>query len=399
MTTRPTTGDRAPGDALPERPAISTPTRLSGPGFRKAEQRRLARQPGLGLAGLLLVVPVAALFAFGGGGTANSVALFAPLVTFALPPVAMVAFWWEDWPGSRVRPGWSGLVDTVLIAVAAILLAMAGQAFVGDLDFVGIFDPTPPPGHAALFPASLPLAGGAFVAMLQLTLVCERRPLLRLPRIPAGIAALVVSWGAAIILYIVAVDFRAPPGSGLTGESGPVPGDELGAVLVLIGAWQVWFFVVWRGWPFAESRHSWVRVVSANIVVIGGTLLTYALVHGPGDVAPSAVNAAAGCFVAAGLTVGMLFEGVFRPHLRPAPERVATLAATLVVATALYTLLTAYVGTLDRTEPTGAQWVGHTALNAIGVSIILHVAVGRRWPFGDNTDASGTGAPGAKGAE
>ncbi|GGJ74935.1 hypothetical protein GCM10011583_03020 [Streptomyces camponoticapitis] len=374
----------AGGDVLPDRPVISTPARLHGAGFREAERQRLARQPGLGLAGLLCVVPVAALFAFGGGGAADSVSLFGPLITFALPAVAMVAFWWEDWPGSRLRPGWSGLTDTVFIAAAAILLAMAGQAFIGHLDFDGIFDPTPGPGHAALFPAALPLAGGAFVAMLQLTLVCEGRPLRRLPRIWAGLAALVVSWGAAITLYAVAVDFRAPPGSGLSSESGPVPGQELGAVLVLIGAWQVWLFVVWKGWPFAESRKSWLRIVPANLVVIGGGLLTYVLVHGPGDVSPDAVNAAAGCFVAAGLTVGMLFEGVFSPHLGPARERVATLAASLILGAALYAALTAYADTLDWTKPTSQDWVGHTALNAIGLSIILHVAVGRRWPFGEN---------------
>ncbi|WP_329381355.1 hypothetical protein [Streptomyces sp. NBC_01716] len=385
MTAPPAPGDRRRGgDALPDRPLISTPTRLHGAGFLRAERRRLERQPGLGLAGLLFVVPVAVLFAFGGGGAADSVTLFGPLITFALPAVAMVAFWWEDWPGSRLRPGWSGLTDTVFIAAAAVLLAMAGQVFIGRLDFDGIFDPTPGPGHAALYPASLPLAGAAFVAMLQLTLVCEGRPLRRLPRIWAGIAALVVSWGVAIILYAVAVDFRAPPGSGLTSASGPVPGEELGAVLVLIGAWQVWFFVVWRGWPFAEPRRRWSRIVPANIVVIGGTLLTYVLIHGPGDVSPATVNAGAGCFVAAGLTVGMLFEGAFRPHLSPGQERLATLGASLVLGAAQYAALTAYADTLDWTRPTSQEWVGHTALNALGLSIILHVAVGRRWPFGES---------------
>ncbi|MFD3523030.1 hypothetical protein [Streptomyces sp. NPDC058653] len=389
MTPPPSAGHRRTGgDALPERPVISTPPRLHGAGFRRAERERLARQPGLGLAGLLLVVPVAALFAFGAGGAADSVTLFGPLITFALPAVAMVAFWWQDWPGSRLRPGWSGLTDTLFIAATAVLLAMAGQVFIGRLDFDGIFDPTPGPGHAALYPASLPLAGGAFVAMLQLTLVCERRPLRRLPPIWAGIAALVVSWGAGIVLYAVAVDFRAPPGSGLTSASGPVPGAELGAVLVLFGAWQVWLFVVWRGWPFSESGRSRLRIVSANVVVVGGALLTYVLIHGPGGVSPAVVNAGAGCFVAAGLTVGMLFEGVFRSRLGPGPERLATLAATAVLATALYAALTAYADTLDWTRPTSQEWVGHTALNAIGLSIILHVAVGRRWPFGDNTAPS-----------
>lgn len=80
----------------------------------------------------------------------------------------------------------------------------------------------------------------------------------------------------------------------------------------------------------------------------------------------------------------MLFEGVFSPHLGPARERVATLAASLILGAALYAALTAYADTLDWTRPTSQDWVGHTALNAIGLSIILHVAVGRRWPFGEN---------------
>jgi hypothetical protein len=390
MTAGPPAAGRPAGGTLPDRPLISTPARLHGREFRRAERERLARQPGLGLAGLLFVVPVAVLFAFGGGGPAGSVTLFSPLITFALPAVAMVAFWWEDWPGSRLRPGWAGLLDTLLIAVAAIVLAVAGQAVVGGrVDAAGIFDPTPGPGHAALFPAALPLAGGAFVAMLQLTLVCEGRPLRRLPRLWAGLAALAVAWGVAVGLYYAAVDAPARPGSGLIGRSGPVPAQELGAVLVLIGAWQVWGFVVWRGWPFADLRRRSVRIVAANAAVIGGALLCYALAHGAGGVRPAAVGAAAGCFVAAGLIAGMLFEGVFRPHMGAAPERLLCLACTLVLGAALYALLTAYADGRHWTEPGSQDWVGHAALNAIGVAVILHVGVGRRWPFGDSSAPSG----------
>ena len=49
-----------------------------------------------------------------------------------------------------------------------------GQLVVsGRIDLHGVFDPAPGPGNAA----TLPLAAAAFVAMLQLTLVCEGRPL------------------------------------------------------------------------------------------------------------------------------------------------------------------------------------------------------------------------------
>lgn len=391
MTAQRPAGERPAGAAPADRPAVSTPTRLHSSEFLRAERQRLARQPGLGLAGLLLVVPVAVLFAFGADGPANSVRLFAPLIIFSLPALAMVAFWWENWPGSRLHSGLSGFLDTALIAAAGIGLAFVGQAVVGRTDPAGVFDPTPGPGHSPLFPASLPLAGGAFVVVLQLTLVWEGWPLRKLPRLTGGIAALVVAWGAAIVLYFVAVDFDAPPGSGLTSQSGPVPAQELGAVLVLIGVWQVWGFVIWRGWPFSEFRLRGVRIVAGNIVVIGGAVLIYALLNGPGGVSPGVLNAAAGNFITAGLIVGMLFEGVFRPYLGRAAERLATLGCTLLLAAAMYAALTAYADSRHLTVPTTQDWVGHAALNALGLSVILHVAIGRRWPFGDNTGAAGDG--------
>ena len=37
--------------------------------------------------------------AVGTGSAATSLLIFGPLATFALPAVAMIAFWWNDWPG------------------------------------------------------------------------------------------------------------------------------------------------------------------------------------------------------------------------------------------------------------------------------------------------------------
>lgn len=360
--------------ALPDRPLISTPPRHRSQALLDVERRRVARQPGLGLAGLLLVIPVAVLLAIAAGGPEPSVLVLSPIVTFALPAVAMIAFWWEDWPGSRLRPGWSGLVDTVIVAVAAILLTVLGQIVVGDLDLRGIFDPAPGPGHLATYPVTLPLAGAAFVAMLQLTLVWEGWPLRRLNRFVAGLLALAVAWGAAIVLYLLIVQVDPPAGSTLTAHTGPLSGGEYGAVLVLVGAWQVWLFVAWRGWPFAELRQKWLRIVAGNVVVIGGALLTFAVAHGLGAPAGN-ITAAAGSFVSAGLIIGMLFEGWLRSHL-------ATLAAVVLLAAALYLLLGAYAASLHFTRATAEEWVGHASLNAIGISVVLHVAIGRRWPFG-----------------
>jgi hypothetical protein len=370
---------RAP---LPERPPISRPDR---PPERIAPPGRGLRQPWLGLAGLLLVVPVAFALAVGAGGD-GSVLVIAPLVTYSLPLVAMVAFWWEDWPGTRLRARWSGWADTALIAAGAVVLTGIGQAVAGGLDPAGLFDPSPGPGHVPTFPATMPLAGAAFVAMLQLTLVGEGWPLRRLPRLPAGLAALAVSWAVALAADLALVETRPPAGSDVTARDGPVPGVDFGAALVVIGAWQVLFYVVWRGWPFSSIDRRATRLGCAHTVVIGG-VLTFLAGHDLLGIDSPRLAAVAGCFVAAGLLLGMLVEGWAERVLRPGAARVALLLATLASAALLAVLLGAAADVLPLTRVTTDDWVEHAALNALGVSIILHVAVGRRRPFAGGWDA------------
>ncbi|GAA4439814.1 hypothetical protein [Phytohabitans houttuyneae] len=327
--------------SLPDRPAVTTPAAGS------------ARQPYVGLKGLLLVVPVAALLAYGAGGPESSLRILGPLVTFALPAVAMVAFWWEDWPGSSLRPGWSGLVDTIFVAALAVVLAAVGLLVVEGWDPGGVFA-----GRA--FPETMPLGAAGFVAMLQLTLVTEGWPLRRYNRFAAGLAALALSWAVALAVYATGVHRRP----------------WFGAFLILVGVWQVWWFVVWRGWPLTGIHAKAVRLVAGNAVVLCGAALTWLLVGEVGGVEPGVVGAVGGSFVAAGLVVAMLFEGWLTSYP-------AALAMTAAVTVAIYALVTlaAGVATWTRAEP--EAWVAHATLNAIGVSVILHVAIGRRFPFGD----------------
>jgi hypothetical protein len=146
----------------------------------EAQQERLARQPALGVTGLLLVVPVAVLLAFAADGAQGSTILLGPFAVFALAPIAMIAFWWENWPGTSLRPSWSGWVDTLLIAAIAVVMTLTGQLLVGHFDLRGIFSLNLAPSHSPVFPITLPLAGAAFVAIMQLTFVCERWPFHRL---------------------------------------------------------------------------------------------------------------------------------------------------------------------------------------------------------------------------
>jgi hypothetical protein len=308
------------------------------------------------------------------------VRVFAPLVTYSLPLVVMVAFWWEDWPGTRAGPDWAGWADTVLIAAGAVVLTAAGQAVVGHLDVRGLFEPSPGPGSAPTFPATMPLGGTAFVAMLQLTLVGEGWPLRgRLRPLSGGLLAVALSWLLALVVYLTLVRGDGPgpeagPGSGL------VPGAELGAVLVLIGGWQVLCCVTLRGWPFSTIRNRSARIAGAHLAVLGGGFATYVVVRLLLGVGPVRTAAVAGCFVAAGLTTGMLFEG----WLGDRDERVrrrTLLLATAALTVALVLVLDALAGTMHFAHVASDDWVEHVALNALSTSIILHVAVGRRWPF------------------
>jgi hypothetical protein len=297
---------------------------------------------------------VAWLLALGDGGADPSLLVLGPLVTFGLPVIAMVAFWWEDWPGTRLRSSWSGWADTILIAVLAVVLTAAGQAIVERLDLRGIFEPYPGPGHAPTFPATLALGGTAFVAMLELTLVCEGWPLRRLPTLPAGLAAVAVAWIVALAVY-----------PALTG---------LGALLVLIGAWQVWWFVAWQGWPFSAISGRATRLLAANAVVLGGGWLTYVIAHDLAGLSGPRITAFAGAFVAAGLLLGMQFEGWMR-------NRWAVLAGIVVLGLVLEILLRSYADGRQWTRGDADAWIAHAGLNAIGVAVILHVGVGRRWPL------------------
>jgi hypothetical protein len=337
---------------LPLRPPISAPERPPAPG-----------QPRLGLLGLWLVLPIAILFAVAAGGPEDSVRVLGPIIVYSLTLVVMIAFWWEDWPGTRLGPNWSGWADTVLIAAGGIVLTGAGQAIAGGLDLRGMFVAHPGPGHVPTFPATLAVGGAAFTVMLQLTLVGEGWPLRRLPATVAGPLALVVSWAIALVLYFALVKINPPPGSGITPRSGPVASADFGAALVWLGAWQVLFFVVWRGWPTSRLSSRAARLPAAHALVIGSALVTLLLVRLVLE--PATVIAAGGCFVAAGLAIGMLLE-------------TGGAVAALVLAAVLFGILWVLAGAFGVEHD---DWVTHAALNAIAVSIILHVGVGRRWPF------------------
>ena len=142
----------------------------------------------------------------------------------------------------------------------------------------------------ATFPATLALAGAAFTAMLQLSLVCERWPLGGGGRLRSGIAALPISWAIGIGAYFLFVNLDAMPAAeraaGLGNPGGPIAGPEFGSALT---------------------------------AVIGLAALTYLVLRNLAHWQPDAISAACGCIISATLIVAMVFDGW--PAARLPPHR------------------------------------------------------------------------------
>jgi hypothetical protein len=218
--------------------------------------------------------------------------------------------------------------------------------------------------------------------MLQLTLVNEGWPLRRLGRIASGPIAVVAAWAISLTLYLLLVRTHPKPGSGLYFRSGgPLSGAEFGAILTAIGLWQVWVYVALRGWPFANVASRATRLPFANLTVIVAGLMTYVILHNAIGLTPTKASAVAGAALTAVLLRGMLFERLPRSGDHPARERMIMLGTATLTAAALYAALTAIAHQARWTTATPEEWVTYAGLNAIGLGVILHVGIGRRWPF------------------
>ena len=343
-------------------------------------------QPWLGLGGLLLGAVVFFALALGTGGTATALLILGPLATFSLPAVAMVAFWWNDWPGSKLTTPWTGLIDTALVVVAAVVLTIAGQAVVERSDIRGVFLPNPGPHVPTTFPATLALAGAAFAAMLQLSLVCERWPLAGAGRLRSGIAALALSWAIGIGAYFLFVNLDAVPptvraAAGLRNPGGPIAAPDFGAALIAVGVWQTVFFIGLRGWPVNLLPRRAARLLAGNALVLGLGAATYVVLRNLAGWPPDTIGAVCGSVISGVLIVAMLFEGWPATRLPPGPARAVTLALAALVALALNRALAGYADGVTWIRATPDDWVTTAALSFIGAGIILHVGIGLRWPF------------------
>jgi hypothetical protein len=77
----------------------------------------------------------------------------------------------------------------------------------------------------------------------------------------------------------------------------------------------------------------------------------------------------------------LLFDGWLPQSPRPSSRRLIAVIVDLVLSAILYASVNAYADHLRWTVARPIEWVAHVMLNAIALSVILHVAIGQRWPF------------------
>ena len=141
------------------------------------------------------------------------------------------------------------------------------------------------------------------------------------------------------------------------------------------------------------SSNRAVRLGSAHLTVLGGGVVTYLVGRRLLGLDVNRIAAGAGCFIAAGLVFGMLLDGSAGGR-SAGVQRAALLSATLVLTSVLAVLLGAIARPLHLVQVSTDDWVEHASLNALATSIILHVAVGRRWPFVPPDQAADPGRTG-----
>ena len=125
-----------------------------------------------------------------------------------------------------------------------------------------------------------------------------------------------------------------------------------------------------------------MRLLAGNALVIGGGAATYLVLRDLVNLSPQAIGAACGCVISAGLEVALVFEGWPGALLRRRDaRRVVAIVLTAAVAVALNRALAGYADSVHWVRATADDWVTIAGLAFSAVGIILHVAIGQRWPL------------------
>jgi hypothetical protein len=341
-----------------------------------------------GLVGLAIVAIGFVVLGIVPGGPQTALETVGPIATFALPVLAASALWWEGWPAKRLRQPMAGLINLGLIILGGILLTILAQAVIGRVDLVGMFT-TPPQGSPTFttWPWTMPLGVLVFVAILQFTFVNEGWPFRRLSGVVGGFLVVLASWIVGLAAYFLVAnwDLLPPPAReaiGLANPAGPVSGLELLGWLAIVTAFQVLFYIGLGGWPTSYIRNPATRIGAANVFVIGGGWLTWALLaKGLGWETPT-IAALGGSVAAAAVLSAILFDNWPALAVHDVNTRLALTALQIAIVTALLFFgLRALGNALQVWDRDPVElWVTVSNLNFIAATAITHVAVFHRWP-------------------
>ena len=373
--------------------SITQPSPLAGAPTAGATAKDLRSQPAVGVIGLcvagtlclLLGVAIAPL---------DSLQILGSVTTFALPILIASALWWHGWPARSPSRAVTGVINTVLIAGLAVVLTALAQAIVGRGDLAHLLSTTPAghgPGRPAFpsYPWTLPLAALIFLTMIQLTFVCDRRPLRRLGTPGAGIAAVTLSWIVGLAAYELLAHWTAvvpPPvqqALGLSNPGGPVSAFNLLGWTLCVAVWSVLLFIPLKGRVVSRIGSVPARLAAGNLATIALGWATFRLLSGPIGLTVPEIAAACGTVIAASLVAALILEGWPARLLTSAPARDGALLATIAVLAAVLFIVLKVLGNAGTTWPPTNPvylWMTVCALNFVAAGSILWYGVFRRWP-------------------
>jgi hypothetical protein len=386
--------------------SITQPTPLPGAATQGATASDLRSQPAVGVVGVLvavtlclvlgvLIVPV------------DSLQILGAVTTFSLPVLIASALWWHGWPASSSSRVASGLLNTALVAGLALILTALAQVIVGRGDLAHLLSTTPAvagPGHARppfpSFPWTLPLAALIFLAMIQLTFVCDRRPLRWLGTPGAGIAAIVLSWIVGLVAYELLADWNAvlpriaQAALGLSNPGGPVGAFNLLGWTLCVAVWSVVLFIPLHGRMFGWIGSVPARLVAGNAITLALGWGMFLLLSGPLGLTVPEIAAGCGTVIAASLVAALVFEGWPARRLQAAAARDGALLATIALLAAVLFIVLKAVGDARTSWPAADPvylWMTVCALNFVAAGSILWYGVWRRWPVAAPTPAAAEG--------
>ena len=347
-------------------------------------------QPMVGMLGLVIVVVVFALLSIV-WSPQTSLVVLGPISTFALPVLVVSAVWWAGWPFAKFGRAVSGLSHTIMIAVLGVILTGLGLLIAGHFSLHGIFSANASElnskGVLTTFPFTVPLAATVFVTMLQLTFVSNKWPFHKMRAASSGISAFVFSWVVGTAIYFLLTNWNSVPvparaALGLRNGIGPMNAIDFTAMLLCIVVYQMSFFVLFRGWPFAGLKSSGARLVTSHLATIGGGWMTFFVLLDGFKWQDPVIVGVCGSIIASIFIVAMLFETWPFQGEDASENRFGSLVMVAVVTCVLYFLLRA-IGhaTGTWTQAPVELWIGVGGLNYIAAVIILHYAVWGRWPL------------------